>query len=115
MDDGYVKDENYVMENGKNGKMKRRQLKKKEIENIGNGSLDYNTFKRYQFTVIKDPSKTFISLPCQHPKAPNKHVHRKKKGIKKKKKRKRELLPILISEVKKDDLSASMIPMIQPQ
>eukprot|EP01084_Bolivina_argentea_P129150 228138_1 len=30
MDDGYVKDENYVMEKGKNGKMKRRQLKKKK-------------------------------------------------------------------------------------
>eukprot|EP01083_Nonionella_stella_P197445 725920_1 len=88
MDDGYVKDENYVMEKGKNGKMKRRQLKKKEIQT--NHTDEYfDKFRRYQFTVLQDPSGTFNLTPCKHPKAPNGGsgvIVKKKKGRKGRKK-----------------------------
>merc|ERR1712107_367462 len=76
---------------------KMRFLKKKEVMQLDgarNDSEFLENFRRFQFTVLKDPSGVFKDLPRQHPKAPIKRkvkkVKKEKEGKRKKKKKKRK-------------------------
>eukprot|EP01084_Bolivina_argentea_P287267 492896_1 len=88
MDDGSVEDANYVMEN-KDGKMKRRQLKRKEIEGAADDDVYYDRFRRFEFTVKKDGSRTFEPVPMKHPNGKRNGVSKKQRKKKKKHKKKK--------------------------